>query len=93
MHGSDVLKRLVVTILSSQSYRGQRCGADQARRCFAAVPETLYEVLGVGRKANKPIIKAAFRKVTMTPCSCTVPQRLDAEPEYMHVVATRSVLF
>ena len=74
MPGSDAITRLVVNTLSWQACRGQYLGAIQARRCFAAVPETLYEVLGVARTAKKLSIKAAFRKVAMALSSAPDPK-------------------
>ena len=63
MHGRNVVRDILVNILSRQLFRQQQYGTLHARRFFAAVPETLYDVLGVAKTASKPVIKAAFRKV------------------------------
>ena len=85
MPGSDAITRLVVNTLSWQACRGQCLGAIQARRCFAAVPETLYEVLGVAKTAEKLSIKAAFRKVAMVLSCAPDPKGIGPQPALTHV--------
>lgn len=56
------MQALLLSAIPRQSCLEQRCSAVCSRRSFAALPETLYEVLGVKSTASKPVIKAAFRK-------------------------------
>ena len=55
--------------LSGQACRGQRCDdLTSSIDALQQIPETLYELLGISRRAaNKLVIKAAFRKVATIP--------------------------
>lgn len=63
MRSRNVFLTYAVNTLARQPGREQHFGTLYPRRCFSAVPETLYEVLGVSKTASKIHIKAAFRKV------------------------------